>query len=73
MGGYLAWLTQKTEEPKCNKGNFTQHAASKRVNLLNGRSFASRYERSLKDSLQPNVTIRCRYRPRPAPKNKCRH
>ena len=19
----LAWLTQKTEEPKCNKGNFT--------------------------------------------------
>ena len=21
----LAWLTQKTEEPKCNKGNLTFH------------------------------------------------
>ena len=23
MDENLAWLTQKTEEPKCNKGNFT--------------------------------------------------
>ena len=25
----LAWLTQKTEEPKCNKGNFTPSQHSK--------------------------------------------
>ena len=23
LDGNLAWLIQKTEEPKCNKGNFT--------------------------------------------------
>ena len=30
----LAWLTQKTEEPKCNKGNFTfpQHTQEMQLN-----------------------------------------
>ena len=30
----LAWLTQKTEEPKCNKGNFTfpEHTQEMQLN-----------------------------------------
>ena len=32
----LAWLTQKTEESKCNKGNFTPppHTHAHRVNAI---------------------------------------
>ena len=31
----LAWLTQKTEEPKCNKGNFTLPTPHTHTQIVN--------------------------------------
>ena len=49
-----------------------QRATPKRVNLPNGRSLVARYRRIPRDRLPANVTIKRRYKQRPAPKNKRR-
>ena len=47
-------------------------ATLKRVNLPNGRSLVARYKRVPRNRLSANVTIKRRYKQRPAPKNKRR-
>ena len=49
-----------------------KRATPKLINLPNGRSFVAIYERVPRDRLPPNVTLKRRYKQRPAPKSKRR-